>query len=154
MQDTKGKTVPVTDDDEIELKKEVKKEKNPVKLTPEKIIEINEAMRDGRGKLELKSPFSVGDTEITELEYDFNELTGLEYADAMDSDAKANTAYKVTYRQGLALFACAAAKQTPGVDMRDILEKLGAEDSVEAVQLGTLFFSMSTREGQLRISKK
>lgn len=154
MQDTKGKTVPVTDDDEIELKKEVKKEKNPVKLTPEKIIEINEAMKEGRGKLELKSPFSVGDTEITELEYDFNELTGLEYADAMDSDAKANTAYKVTYRQGLALFACAAAKQTPGVDMRDILEKLGAEDSVEAVQLGTLFFSVSTREGQLRISKK
>lgn len=154
MEDTKGKTIPVPEDD-AEMKPEEKKVKNPLgKLTASKILEINEVMRDGRGKLELKAPFTIGDDEITELEYDFNELSGLEYAEAMDSDPKGTTAFKVTYRQGLALFACAAAKQTEGVDMKDILEKLGSEDGVEAVQLGTLFFSVSTREGQQRISKK
>lgn len=153
MQDTRGKTVPVTGD-EIEQTTNEKKENKPVKLTPAKIKEINEAMRDGCGKLELKTPFIVGEEEITELEYDFNELTGIEYADAMDSDMRAGSSFKVTYRQGLALFACAAAKQTPGVDMKDILEKMGVEDGIEAVQLGTLFFSISTREGQQRISKK
>ena len=155
MEDTKGKTIPVKGEAPETKKQTDKKDKNKLeKLTTSQILEINEVMRDGRGKLKLNSPFTVGENEITELEYDFNELSGIEYAEAMDSDARANTAFKVTYRQGLALFACAAAKQTPGVDMRDILENIGSEDAVEAVQLGTLFFSVSTQAGQRRISKR
>lgn len=157
MENTKGKTVPVSDETELEVaeeKNEDKPKKKPVRLTAEKIKEINDAMQNGCGKLELGKPFTIGGTEYTELEYDFNKLTGLEYAEAMDSDAKANTAFKVTYKQGLALFACAAAKLAPGLDMRDILENLGSEDAVEAVQLGTLFFTVSTQEGQRRISRR
>lgn len=116
--------------------------------------EANEAMIQGKGKLRLEKPILAGDEEVTELEYDFNELTGMEYADAMDSDPNAQQIYRITYRQGLALFAKAAAKQTSKIDMRDVMERIGVTDAVEAVQLATLFFSASTRAGRLRISKK
>lgn len=116
--------------------------------------EAQEAMREGKGKLKLETPIRAGDTEITELEYDFNDMTGMEYADAMDSDPNAMQIFRITYRQGLALFATAAAKHTEAVDMRDIIERIGMTDAVEGVQLATLFFSASTRAGRLRISKK
>ena len=114
----------------------------------------DEAMKEGKGRLTLETPFKVGDAEITELAYDFTELTGMEYTDAMDSDPNAQQIYRITYRQALALFARAAAKQTEKVDSRDIIERIGMTDAVEAVQLATLFFSASTRAGHLRISKR
>lgn len=119
----------------------------------EKSKEANEALSQGRGKLTLETPIKAHDEEITELAYDFNVLTGMEYADAMDSDMNAQQIYRITYRQALALFAAAAAKQTEGVDMRDIISQIGGTDAVEGVQLATLFFSASTRAGRLRISK-
>lgn len=111
-------------------------------------------MSEGKGVLKLETPILAGDEDVTELIYDFNELTGIEYTDAMDSDPNAQQIFKITYRQGLALFAKAAAKQTERVDYRDILERIGMTDAATAVQLSTLFFSASTRAGQLRISKK
>ena len=72
----------------------------------------------------------------------------------MDSDVNANSTYKITYRQALALFAKAAAKQTDRLDMQDIISKIGVTDAVEGVQLATLFFNASTRAGRLRISKR
>ena len=72
----------------------------------------------------------------------------------MDSDPNAQQIYRITYRQALALFAKAASKQTDKIDMRDIIERMGMTDAVEAVQLATLFFSASTRAGRMRISKK
>ena len=119
----------------------------------EKSKEASEAMANGRGRLKLETPIKSGDGEIDELKYDFTVLTGTEYADAMDSDMNAQQIYRITYRQALALFAKAAAKQTDGLDMRDIIERIGGIDAVEGVQLATLFFSASTRAGRLRISK-
>lgn len=116
--------------------------------------EASAAMSEGKGILKLETPILAGDEDVTELIYDFNELTGIEYTDAMDSDPNAQQIFKITYRQGLALFAKAAAKQTERVDYRDILERIGMTDAATAVQLSTLFFSASTRAGQLRISKK
>ena len=116
--------------------------------------EASQAIKEGRGILSLETPILAGDKNITELVYDFNELTGMEYIDAMDSDPNAQQIFKITYRQALALFAKAAAKETEYVDMRDILERIGMTDAVEAVQLATLFFTASTRAGQLRISKR
>lgn len=114
----------------------------------------NEAMAEGKGRLALETPILSGDEEITELIYDFTELTGMEYADAMDSDPNAQQIYKITDRQALALFARAAAKQTDKVDSRDIMERIGMTDAVVGIQLATLFFSASTRAGRLRITKK
>ena len=112
-----------------------------------------EAAAEGKGRLTLETPILAGGEEIKELAYDFTVLTGTEYTDAMDSDINAQQIYRITYRQALALFAKAAAKQTDKVDMRDILERIGMTDAVEAVQLATLFFTASTRAGRLRISK-
>lgn len=120
----------------------------------QKSKESLEVMREGKGRLRLETPIESGDDKIEELVYDFTEMTGVEYTDAMDSDMNANSAYKITYRQALALFAKAAAKQTEKLDMEDIISKIGMTDAVEGVQLATLFFNASTRAGRLRISKK
>lgn len=120
----------------------------------ERFREANEAMSEGKGVLRLEKPILSGDKEITELPYDFNELTGTEYTDAMDCDPNAQQIYRITYRQALALFATAAAKQSDRLDRRDIIERIGGTDGQVGVQLATLFFSASTRAGQLRISKK
>ena len=118
--------------------------------------EANEAMGQGKGRLSLETPIQSGDKEIKELVYDFTALTGMEYTDAMDNDMNANSSayHRITYRQALSLFAKAAAKQTEGVDMEDIVSRIGVTDAVEGVQLATLFFTASTRAGRLRISKK
>ena len=112
-----------------------------------------EAMREGKGRLQLEKPIVKGDKEITELSYDFTDMTGVEYTIAMDSDMNARETFKITYRQSLALFAAAAAKHTEGLDSRDIIENIGMSDAVEGVQLATSFFVASTRAGRLRISK-
>ncbi len=112
-----------------------------------------EAMREGKGRLQLEKPIVKGDKEITELSYDFTDMTGVEYTIAMDSDMNARETFKITYRQSLALFAAAAAKHTEGIDSRGIIENIGMSDAVEGVQLATSFFVASTRAGRLRISK-
>lgn len=131
-----------------------KKYKEQIEERKAKNKEAQAAMSEGKGRLKLETPIRAGDEEIEELIYDFNELTGIEYTDAMDSDINAQQIYRITYRQALALFAKAAAKQTEKVDTRDIIERIGMTDAVEAVQLATLFFSASTRAGRLRISKR
>ena len=143
----------------IETKKETQEEllaklKENIEKAKAKGKEAQEVMRQGKGILHLETPILAGDEKITELVYDFTDLTGMEYVDAMDDDMNAQQIYRITYRQALALFAKAAAKQTENVDMRDIIERIGITDAVEGVQLATLFFSASTRSGRLRISKK
>lgn len=135
---------------EAELKEKLRKQMEDLRRRSE---ESQEAMQQGKGRLALETPIESGGKKITELTYDFMALTGMEYTDAMDSDSNATGSYRITYRQALALFAKAAAKQTEGPDMQDIVSKIGASDALEGVQLATLFFSASTRAGRLRISK-
>ena len=142
---------PARDDKKTDAKKAMDAQLEEIKR---RSTEANSAIREGKGRLHLETPIKAGDTEIQELTYDFNSLTGVEYTNAMDSDPNAMQIYKITYRQGLALFAAAAAKHTDKVDSRDIIERIGMTDAVEGVQLATLFFSASTRAGRLRISKK
>lgn len=120
----------------------------------EKAAEINDTLAAGKGKLKLEKPITVGEKTHEEVAYDFTVLTGMEYIDAMDSDQYSQNAFKITYKQALALFAKAAAKQTEGLDTHDIMEFIGVTDAVEGVQLATLFFNASTRAGRLRISKR
>ena len=117
--------------------------------------EAQEAMSQGKGKLTLETPMKSGEKEITELKYDFTAMTGLEYTDALDNDMNANpnAIQNITHKQALALFAKAAAKQTEGLDMQDIMTRIGATDALEAVQLAKIFFVGSTRAGRMRISK-
>ena len=144
-------SAPLTPEKRAELQKQLAERMEEVRARTK---EAQEAMGQGKGRLRLEKPIQSGDEEITELVYDFTEMTGVEYTDAMDSDQNAIGTYRITYRQALALFAKAAAKQTERLDMQDILSKIGVTDAVEATQLATLFFNASTRAGRLRISKK
>lgn len=120
-----------------------------------KLKDALEAMKEGKGRLELEKPILSGDKEIKELVYDFTELTGIDYTEAMDSSPNASqNLARMGYRQGLSLFAKAAAKQSEGLDMQDIVERIGATDAAEAVELANIFFSGSIRAGRKRISKK
>lgn len=134
-----------------ELQKQMREQ---VETARAKNREANEAISQGKGRLRLETPILAGDTEITELVFDFMSLTGMEYIDAMDTDQNATQIFRISYRQALALFATAAAKNSDLLDMKDIIGRMGATDAVEAVQLATTFFTASTRAGRLRISKK
>ena len=119
------------------------------------IDEANMAIGEGKGRLKLETKIKTGDGEtVEELVYDFTEMTGIEYADAMDSDRNGQNAYKLTKRQALALFAKAAAKNTDGLDMNDIMANIGMTDSVIAAQTAELFFQASQRAGRMRITRK
>lgn len=118
-----------------------------------KAAETRDAMAQGKGTLRLEFPITCMGEEHKELPYDFMSVTGLEYVRAMDSDPQAGQAYRITYRQALALFATAAAKNLTGVDARDIQESISVTDAVGAVQLATVFFNASTRAALMRISK-
>ena len=120
----------------------------------ERAMNALEAMREGKGRLRLEKPIHVGENEIQELVYDFTELNGFEYTNAMDDAPASNQPLRITYRQGLALFATAAAKQTDNIDAREIIENIGMSDAVEGVELAISFFTASTRAGRMRISKK
>ena len=61
-------------------------------------------------------------------------------------------AFRITDTQAFELFAAAAGKATAGIDATDIRERMGAVDSVKAVQLATGFFSAANRAGNRRIS--
>ena len=134
-----------------EMQKQMRQQLEEVRA---KNKEANEAVSQGKGRLRLETPILAGDEEVTELVFDFMSLTGMEYIDAMDTDPNAQQIYRITYRQALALFATAAAKNSDLLDMKDIIARMGATDAVEAVQLATTFFTASTRAGHLRISKK
>ena len=145
------------ENEEKELTKEELRELIREKMEEgrQKAKDAQEAMAQGKGKLTLETPMKSGDKEITELKYDFTALTGLEYTDAMDNDMNANpnAIQNVTHKQALSLFAKAAAKQTEGLDMQDIMTRIGATDALEGVQLAKIFFVGSTRAGRMRISK-
>lgn len=117
-------------------------------------LDAQTAMAEGKGVLKLDKPIRAGGEDVTELAYDFTELTGLEYADAMDADPNSTNLFKITHKQSLHLFATAAAKCTMKADKRDILERIGTTDALKGAQLAMLFFNVSTRQGNLRISKK
>ena len=118
------------------------------------LAELNDiADSAATGKMKLYKSFMSDDREITELEFDFRALTGFEFIRAMDSDTdgKANS-FRMTDKQAMTLF-CAAASKKSGVDQADIENGLCIEDAIKAVQLATVFFSASSRAGNVRITK-
>ena len=137
-------------------------EKEKQKAAREKLIEeirkrseeANEAMKEGKGRFRLETPILSRDVKIEEVAYDFTKLTGMEYTTAMDSDQNTQPGFRITHKQGLALFAQAVAKETEGLDARDVMERMGMMDAAEGVQLAANFFFASIRAARLRISKR
>lgn len=107
------------------------------------------------GTFKLAVPFRSDGYDITELHYDFKALTGVEYANAMDSDNSRNTdSFRMTNKQALSLFATAAAKKTEHVDKDDVMRGLSIDDAIKAVQITTVFFVLSSRAGNTRIMRE
>lgn len=131
-------------------------ENEPVKTEREKQEEaINLVIEQyGSGKMELMTPIKSRDKDITELEWDFTILTGKEYVQALDADRSAPNAFTLTNTQALAFFAAAAARKTPGLDTRDIRDRLGMQDAVKAIQLAQVFYAACNRAGNARITNK
>lgn len=127
-----------------------------VKKTPQEQQE--EAVRQvieqyGSGKMELITPIKSRGQDVTALEWDFTALTGKEYVQALDADRSAPNAFSLTNTQALAFFAAAAARKTPGLDARDIRDRLGMQDAVKAIQLSQVFYAACNRAGNARITK-
>ena len=108
-----------------------------------------------RGRMKLSKPIMCKGKELTELHYDFLALSGFEYADAMDSDAgRGSDSFHLTNRQALALFSAAVAKNNEDMDKEVVMRGLSIGDTIKAVQLATVFFVISSRAGNRRITRE
>lgn len=129
-----------------EVKKTAAAEEKKI-ASPAELLE-----RYGKGEMKLKSPIKDGEETVATLKWDFGALTGAEYADALDMDRRAGNALRLSSTQALCLFAAAAAKATPQLSALDIRQRLGMADTMKAVQVTTIFFNVSSLEGDSRIS--
>lgn len=121
---------------------------------PKSIFDPEEQIRRfAQGKMTLRVPIQDGQKTVTELNWDFLALTGAEYVDAMDMDARNSNTFRISATQALNLFAVAAAKATGGVDATDIRQRLSIMDTQKATQLATIFFTASNRVGNRNISE-
>ena len=112
------------------------------------------AEKVSKGRFKLLVPIEDGETKYDTLTYDFNKLTGWELAKAIDNGADRNAnPSNVTDTQALSLFAVAAAKCTGGLDAKDIMERLSAQDAIAAISVASIFFKGSLLAGSLRITK-
>lgn len=117
-----------------------------------------------RGKLKLLTPFRAHGQDVTEIRYDFCDLNGMEMMDALDSVITVNNMFGISNKQAMALFAMTAEKCAPMVndggrltrlfDAKDVKSRIGAADSVKAMQLAKLFYNASSQAGNNNISKE
>lgn len=111
-----------------------------------------------RGSIKLLVPLRASNVDFTELEYDYLALKNEEYANAMDADRDpmSRNAFRVSVKQGLALFAVAVDKvmATKGVDKNDVLERLSTPDTIRAAQISSSFFASVSRAGNLLSTNK
>lgn len=127
-----------------------------LKLTAEEHLN-----RISAGKIKLLKPIRAAGKDITELHWNFRNLTGWEYANAMDCDTAPN-AFRISNKQAISLFAASAAKETTikndnGVDIhpldeQDIRQRIGIDDCMKAAQIASVFFIASVAEANKRIS--
>lgn len=131
------------------------------KADEKKVLSTEEHLNKiSKGTIKLLQPIRAAGMDITELHWNFRNMTGWEYANAMDCDTSSSV-FRITNRQALSLFAVSAAKETVikndrGEDIRpldaqDIRERIGIDDSTKVIQVATVFFLASAREGNKRI---
>lgn len=137
---------------------EKKEEEQKVQTPAEQLRELC------RGKLVLMEPIRARGQDVTELHFDFCALTGNEMMDALDSVPSSRNMFEINNRQAVALFAATAGKCAPAdedggknsklYDAKDVAERIGAADSVKAMQLAKLFYNASSQAGNRNISKE
>lgn len=108
--------------------------------------------RNSRGTLPLTFPIRAASTDVTELQYDFCDLTSLEMMEALDKDGTVNL-IGISNHQALYLFAATAAKCNEKVDENDVITRMSAADAVKAVTLAKLFYVASSRRAKRNTSR-
>ena len=107
-----------------------------------------------RGVMRLDKPFSIGATEYTELEWDFDQVTGYDYVKAWDTDRQARSDMTaMTGKKALALFSMAVSKCS-AIDFMDVMTHLGYADTVQATQIAQVFTVAAARRTEGNFTKK
>ena len=140
-----------------------KQEENEPQAEPKKPVTdpLTQLRELTRGKLKLMRPIRAMGQDVTELQFDFCDLTSREMLEALDG-VMVNNMFAISNEQALALFAATAAKNAPMIDVgamkarlydaKDVMQ-ISAVDAVKAVQLAKLFYSASSQVGNQNISK-
>lgn len=102
-----------------------------------------------KGKIILNKPLIVSDKEVKELEYDFEKITGLDYANALSFDRDYNSVQNMSTKQMVALFASGLI--TEGLDARDLMTRLDMQDMMAVIQVIRLFFTQKRYKADMSI---
>lgn len=102
-----------------------------------------------KGKIKLNKPLQAGENEITELKYDFEKITGLDYAMALSFDKSSDGIQDLSVKQMVALFA--SGLETEGLDATDLLKRLDLQDMMAVVQVIRLFFTRKMYRASISI---
>lgn len=90
------------------------------------------------GKITLAKPLTIGERQITELEFDFEKVTGQSYIYALDVDKQNNNLSQLSSKQLVALMAAALTKER--LDFQDLFVNLSTADMITVMQVTNLYF--------------
>lgn len=157
MSEIEKKADALLDEKEKDTEENEEKKEQPSKAITDPAEQLKKL---ARGKIKLMFPFRAHSQDVTEIEYDFCALTGIEMADALDS-VPMNNIFAISNGQALAMFAAAAEKCAPFIDIdgtktrlydaRDIKRSLKGVDFVEPMKISKAFYSASSRVGSSSI---
>lgn len=98
--------------------------------------------------LKLAKPIDINGEKVSELTYNFEDMTAREKADATKAYKKDGNMVMVQELDSdyhLYLFAAAVKKENPSIEIEDVL-RMNAKDSVKAEALARDFFFISSEE--------
>lgn len=107
-----------------------------------------------RGVMTLDKPLMSKDEPVTEIRYDFSLLSGYEVVECLDKDPGFTSVQGISAKQAMNLFAKAAEKcraDNKELDALDYVQRLSEADTIAAVRVARLFFTVMSREGDTRI---
>jgi hypothetical protein len=98
--------------------------------------------------LKLSKPIDINGEKVSELEYNFEDMTARDKADATKAYKKAGNVVSVQELDPdyhLYLFAAAVKKANPSIEFEDVL-RMSAKDAAKAEALVRDFFFLSSEE--------
>jgi hypothetical protein len=104
-----------------------------------------------KGTLELISPILSRGKELSEIDYDFSAITIEELTSTLDRHMGGNPA-AILPEQQFAVFAL-ACRGYEGLDEKDLLERMQAEDGFAASIAGGKFLDYLAKRGNIRLLK-
>lgn len=101
--------------------------------------------------LQLSKPILINGESVSEIKYNFEDMTARDKAEGTKAYKKAGNVVMVQELDSdyhLYLFAAAVKKENPSIEIEDVL-RMSAKDSVKAESLARDFFFTSSEESSL-----